>query len=262
MTWISVCGGRLCRLPDITNKEKDSISRRCAEYCKRILDECTADFARHAAIGYLCSYYAENGDMNKAEELARKMPPLAVGQEFLLYRIYKGSKKTEAAQILKTVLLTLMVRNLDLNYRQESGELLYSEDELHALNEKKIALTELLLENGDYGFFCGGLSCFYERSARRYASEGEAEKALSYLEKAADLAADFVKNMQKDTFTHTSLFLKGMTALSETVALGSEDNQAKQILQSMESKEYDIIRDFAGFQNLIKELEPYIDIKV
>ena len=262
MTWIPVCGGRLCRLPDITNKEKDSISRRCAVYCKRILDGCTDDFARHAAISYLCSYYAENGDLNKAEELARKMPPLASGQEFLLYRIYKGSKKTEAAQILKTVLLTLMVRNLDLNFKQESGELLYSEDELHALNEKKIALMELLFENGDYGFFCGGLSYFYERSARRYASEGEAEKALSYLKKAAALAADFVKNMQKDTFTHTSLFFKGMTALSDSVMLDSEDNQAKQMLQSMESKEYDIIRDSGVFKNLINELEPYIDIKV
>ncbi len=262
MKWIPVCGGRMCRLSDITKKEKDSIIRLCAEYSKRILDGCTDDFARHIAVEYLCSYYAENGETNKAEELAMKMPSMATGQEFLLYRIYKGSKKTEAAQILKTVLLTLMIRNLVLNYKLESGESLYSEDELYALNEKKIALLELLFEDGDYGFWGGGLSSFYEQSARRCASEGDTEKALSYLEKAADLAKDFVKNLQKDTFTHTSLCFKGMTALSKSVSLGSEDNQAKQILQNMGRKEYDTIRDTEVFKKLIKELTPYIDIKV
>ena len=262
MMWLPVCGGRMCHLSDITKKEKDSISRRCAEYCKRILDGCTGDFARQIAIEHLCLYYAGNGETNKAEELASKMPPMGSGKEFLLFNIYKGSKKNEAAQILKIVLLTLMIRNLDLNYKLESGELLYSKEELHALNEKKIAILELLFENGDYGFNSGGLSHFYELSARRYASEGNTEKALSYLEKSVRLAIDFVKNLQKDTFTHTSLFFKGMTTLTKNVMLDREDNQAKQIYVNMESKEYDTVRDSEAFKNLYKELEPYINIKI
>ena len=261
MTWLPVCGGRMCHLSDITKKEKDSISRRCAEYCKKILEGCTDDFARHVAIENLCLYYAGNGETDKAEELAMKMPPMSSCHEFLLFNIYKGSKKNEAAQILKIVLLTLFIRNLGLNYKLESGELLYSEDELHALNEKKIAIVELLFENGDYGFNSGGLSHFYELSARRYASEGSNEKALSYLEKSVRLAIEFVKNLQKDTFTHTSLFFKGMTALSKNVMLGSDDNEAKQILQSMEREEYDAVRDCAIFKKLSEELRPYIDIK-
>ena len=261
MMWLPVCGGRMCHLSDITKKEKDSIIRRCAEYCKRILDGCTGDFARQIAIEHLCLYYAGNGETNKAEALATKMPSMGSGKEVLLFNIYKGSKKNEAAQILKTVLLTLFIRNLGLNYETDPGKLLYSEEELHALNEKKIAILELLFENGDYGFNSGGLSHFYELSARRCASEGNTEKALSYLEKSVRLAIDFVKNLQKDTFTHTSLFFKGMTALSKNVMLGSDDNQAKQILQSMEREEYDAVRDCAIFKKLSEELEPYIDIK-
>ena len=261
MMWLPVCGGRMQHLSDITKKEKDSISRRCAEYCKKILDGCTDDFARHVAVEHLCLYYAENGETDKAEELAMKMPLMFSSHEFLLFRIYKGSKKNEAAQILKTVLLTLFIRNLSLNYETDPGKLLYSEDELHALNEKKIAIMELLFENGDYGFCSGGLSSFYELSARRYSSEGNTEKAFLYLEKAARLAIDFVKNLQEDTFTHTSLFFKGMTALSKNVMLGSDDNQAKQILQNMKRKEYDTVRDCAIFKKISEELEPYIDIK-
>ncbi|MBO4422860.1 MAG: helix-turn-helix transcriptional regulator [Clostridia bacterium] len=262
MKWLPVCGARMQNLSDITKKEKASISRQCVEYCKRILDGCTDDFARHIAVEHLCLYYAGNGETDKAEELAMKMPSMSSGRELLLFNIYKGSKENEAAQILMIVLLTLFIRNLGLNYKLESGELLYSEDELHALNEKKIAIVELLFENGDYGYNSGGLSHFYELSARKYASEGSTEKALSYLEKSVCLAIEFVKNLQKDTFTHTSLYFKGMTTLSKNVMLGSEDNQAKQILQNMERKEYDTVRDSDIFKSLSKELEPYINIKV
>ena len=133
---------------------------------------------------------------------------------------------------------------------------------MSALREKKIALLELLFENGDFGFYSGGLSYFYEESARYYASSGNTERALEYLEKAAHLAIDFITFMQKDTFTHTSLFLKGMVEQSRNVSLNSEDNQAALILKNMERKEYDIVRESNIFKKLSKELESYIQIKL
>ena len=133
---------------------------------------------------------------------------------------------------------------------------------MSALREKKIALLELLFENGDFGFYSGGLSDFYEESARHYASTGNVKRALEYLEKAAHLAIDFITLMQQDTFTHTSLFLKGMVEQSRNVALNSEDNQAALILKNMERKEYDIARESNIFKKLSKELEPYIKIKL
>jgi len=259
---LSICGDRLCKFSEIPCDEKDSIRRQCAEYCKRILDGCTDDFIRHAAVSNLCTYYAEKGEIHKAEELAGKMPVMVMSQDFLFANIYKGTKKNEVNQRLKTNLLQFMLKKFDSNYQLDSGERLYSSDELDALREKKIALLELLFEDGDFGFFSDGLSDFYEESARYYATTGNTERALECLEKSVHLAIDFITFMQKDTFTHTSLFLKGMVEQSRNVTLSSEDNQAAFILKNMSKKEYDIVRESNIFKKLSKELESYIQIKL
>lgn len=262
MIHLSNCGDRLCKFSEIAYDEKASIRQQCAEYCKRILDGCTDDFIRHAAVSNLCTYYAEKGEIHKAEELAGKMPVMVMSQDFLFANIYKGNKKNEANQRLKSNLLQFMLKRFDSNYKLDSDENIYSPEEMSALREKKIALLELLFENGDFGFYSGGLSYFYEESARYYASSGNVKRALEYLEKAAHLAIDFITFMQQGTFTHTSLFLKGMVEQSRNVALNSEDNQAALILKNMERKEYDIARESNIFKKLSKELESYIQIKL
>lgn len=262
MIHLSICGETLCEFSELTQDEKKSIRHQCAEYCKRILDGCTDDFIRHAAVSSLCTYYAEQGEINKAEKLARKMPVMVMSQDFLFANIYKGAKKNEANQRLKSNLLQFMLKRFDLNCNIDSEDRLYSQDELNVLREKKIALIELLFENGDFGFYSGGLSEFYEESARYYLSEGNFEKALACLEKATHLAIDFVTFMQKDTFTHTSLFLKGMVEKSSNVALNSSDNQAALILKNMERKEYDTVRENEKFRYISDMLKPYIKINL
>ena len=93
MIHLSFCGDRMCKFSEITHEEKDSIRHQCTEYCKRILDGCTDDFIRHAAVSNLCTYYAEKGEIHKAEELAGKMPVMVMSQDFLFANIYKGNKK-------------------------------------------------------------------------------------------------------------------------------------------------------------------------
>ena len=252
----------MCKFSEITREEKDSIRHQCAEYCKRILDGCTDDFIRHAAVSNLCTYYAEKGEIHKAEELAGKMPVMVMSQDFLFANIYKGSRKNQANQRLKSNLLQFMLKRFDLNCTLDSGETMYSFDDLNSLREKKIALLELLFEDGDFGFYSGGLSDFYEESARYYATFGNAESTLECLEKSVRLAIDFITFMQKDTYTHTSLFLKGMVEQSRNVSLNSEENQAALILKNMERKEYDIVRESNVFKKLSKELESYIQIKL
>jgi len=64
------------------------------------------------------------------------------------------------------------------------------------------------------------------------------------------LAIDFITFMQKDTFTHTFLFLKGMVEQSRNASRNSKDNQATLILKNMERKEYDIARESNIFKKL------------
>ena len=262
MSRLSTCGKRLCQSSDISREEKDSITLQCAEYCKRILKGCTDDFTRHAAVSNLCTYYAEKGELNKAKKLVRKMPFMTMSQDFLFADIYNGSKKKDAVLRLKSNLLQFLLMRFDSNYTLDSGEQQYSSNEMDLLREKRIALLELLFDDGDFGYYSSGLSSFYEESARCYASAGNKEKVFECLEKAAYLAIDFITFMQKETFTHTSLFLKGMVEQSRNVSLNSEDNQAMVILKNMDRKEYDVVRENEMFRHLSNMLKPYIEINL
>ena len=260
MMHLSICGNRICELSEFAPKEIDSIRQQCAEYCKRILDGCTDDFIRHVAISNLCTYYADRGEIHKAEELAGKMPIMVMSQDFLFANIYKGSRANEANQRLKSNLLQFLIKRFDINCKLDSDDNIYSLKEISVLREKKIALLELLFENRDFGFYSGGLSDFYEESARYYASIGNSERALEDLEKAVRFAIDFITFMQRETYIHTSLFLKGMIEESQNVSLNSGANQAALILKYMDQEEYDIVRQTEKFQSLSEELEPYIKI--
>ncbi|MBR6557992.1 MAG: helix-turn-helix transcriptional regulator [Clostridia bacterium] len=262
MAHLSICGNRLCKFSEIDEREKDLIRNQCAEYCKRILDGCTDDFIRHSAVSNLCNYYAEKGDILKAEELAGKMPIIVMSQEFLFSNMYNGTKQKDAKQRLKQILLDLLLKRFESNCKLDSGENLYSSEEMAILREKKIAILELLFEDGDFGFYSAGLSDFHEATARHYASLGNVERALDHLEKAVKLAIDFITFMQNETFTHTSIFLKGMIEKSSNVSLSGTDNQAAQTLANMGRKEYDIVRETEKFNKFSAMLEPYINVKL
>jgi transcriptional regulator with XRE-family HTH domain len=260
MMHLSFCGNRYCKASELTNEEKDSIKKQCVAYCKRILDGCTDDFIRNAAISNLCTYYAEKGETNKAKKLALKMPLINMSQEFLLAKIYKGTKSKKANQTLNQVLLGIFLQRFGTNYTLDSGENLYSPKESAALTEKKISLLELLFENGDYGYYSRGLSEFHEESARYHASVGNTEIALEHLEKAARLAIDFISNMQKGTFTHTSLFFKELIAESNSVCFINDSNPARFILKNMGQQDYDIVRETEKFKYISDMLRPFAEI--
>lgn len=259
---LSTCGNRLCQTSEITQEEKDSIRQQCVEYCKKILKWCTDDFIRHAATSSLCKYYSENGEIHKAKKLAGKMPIMVMSQEFLFADIYNGTKKKEANQRIKQMLVDALLKRFDTNYTLDSGETLYTPEETVILREKKIALLELFFEDGDFGFYSAGLSAFYEESSRYYAALDNTKIALEHLEKAARLAVNFITLMQKDTFTHTSLFLKGMVEKSSNVCLSGDDNQAAMVLKNMEREEYDTVRDTERFKHISDMLKSYIEINI
>lgn len=263
MLHISVCIDKICKFSDCyTAKEKSTMQNQCEAYCKRILDECTDDLTRHAAISLLCNIYAENKEIKKAEQLAANMPYIMMCQEYLFANIYEGTKKKDADQRLKSILLQSLIKRFDLNYPLDSGEYLYSSKEIASLREKKIALLELLFEDNDFGFYSAGLSDFHEESARYHASIGDAENTLIHLEKAVTLAINFIIFMQNESFTNTSLFLKGMTEKSCNVSLSIGDNQAAIILKKLKSKEYTIVSQTDKFKELTALLEPYINIQL
>ena len=257
MIHLTLCGDRIIKFTSCADAEKESIQTQCASYCNRILNGCVEDLTRHAAVSYLCTYYTDKGEIQKAEELAGKMPIMAMSQDFLRANIYKGTKNKDANQRLKFDLLQFLLRRFTSNYQLDSGEKLYSPAELEALREKKISLLELLFENGDYGFYSEALSDTCEACARYYATCDEPQQSLMYLEKAARSAVDFMEFMKSESIIHTSLLFKKMTESTSGISRNVPHNQAQIILKNMQRKEYCNMHETKQFMEIAAFLESY-----
>lgn len=253
ITWSIV----FMRTSGCKEQQKANITEECRQYSERILESSTDDDARHSAIQFLCDYYSGKNEIKKAEELASKMPTMCLSREFLLANIYRGMQQKDVDQLLKMNMLQFFTGGMNRNYKMDSGEYFYSADEIAMIRDKKLALFDLLFENGDYGFYNFHLSESHEMQARHYSTKNDVSKTIYHLSKATDAAIAFINYMRNETCTHTSLIFKGMDYSANKVSLTERDNIASKILSHMNGSEYDFIRDNAEFTGLKEKLVEY-----
>ncbi len=237
-----------------SEEEREEIYEECRRCSEHILDHSTDDFSRYTALEFLCGYYNRKGENEKAWEYAGKLPFLTMGQEFVYPDLNTGTEKALSDQNLKQTLFHFFVIRMLANYRLDSGEWLYTEDERMELRNKKFALFDLLYEQGDYGFFGEHLAESHEMQARCFAGKRNKEKCLYHLEKAANCAIDFIDYMKTDTFLHTSLLWKGFDNPGKHVSLSERENTATMILARLECEEYDFMRDDKEFGDVLVKL--------
>lgn len=230
--------------------ETESVKKECKYYCDRILDGCTVDTIRYTAIQYLCNYYAENGDIDQARDMANKMPFLSQSRDFLLAGIHEGTARKYLSQRLNYDLLQLLINRIPRNYRLDSDALLYSDQELVLLREKCAAVLNLLFEDGDYGFYHVVLSDIYRDQAQFFAGKKDETNALRYMEKAARHAIGFLQYMRQDKLTHSSQLFKGMQESPEGVMLSESDNIALQILKQLDSADFAFVKNRSKLETL------------
>lgn len=240
--------------------EKERMNEECRGYSEHILEHSLEDEQRYTAIKFLCFYYKEKGEMEKAWEYARKLPHLFDSRDFLIPELCVGSEKVEAERFLKFTLFGRFARSMLANYQMDSGEWLYTEEERMELRDKKFALFALMFEKGDYGFFNDHLAESHEMQAREYAKRQNKEKGLYHLEQAVESAIRFIEYMKSESFVHTSLMWKQYDSPSRGVSLGERENIATIILSRMEFPEYDSMREDAGFVALTKKLSEYAGV--
>lgn len=244
-----------CR--ECTNVEKEQIAEECRGYSEYILEHSVDDWARYSAIGFLSQYYHQKGEDEKALEHVLKLPPLCNSREFLFPELNTGTDKAHADQDLKLVLFHFFVIRMLANYQLDTGEWLYTEDELIKLRDKKFALFSLLFEQGDYGFFGHHLAESHEMQARKYAKQQDKEKCLHHLEQAVNSAVDFIDYMKSASFVHSSLLWKGFDYPSKRISLSERENIAAIILSRLEMQEYNFVRDDIAFSTLADRLSNY-----
>lgn len=150
--------------------------------CDRVLDECTLDQARYAALSILGSLYNEDGQFDKAIATAKRFPDHWMTKEEELEGCYDlGSDEwhTQLRENIWNTMHTLQVkiRNAALwsNFDDPAEQI--------RILKKSIALIELVFDDGDYGFCHYDLGELYIWIANRYVMINDFGTAFECYEK-------------------------------------------------------------------------------
>lgn len=220
---------------------------------EHILEKSNEDSKRHGAIQILCYSYRDVGRTDEAVKLAESMPLICESKESLLASIYSGNKAYAAKQNKIASLFQHISNSLFfLQTKLDSGEWAYTQEECAILRDKRIALLHLFFENGDFGFYHTHLCDTHREQAFYYAINNDEAKALYHLQLSAEHAIKFITSIDEDC---NSLIFRGMERGSWTT--GNSDNEAKNLLDKMESDVFDKIRKTEVFVNIKERLLDY-----
>lgn len=218
-----------------------------------ILDGCTNDQHRDSAKQVLIYAYRDKGENDKAYEIAKTLPWLGFSKEMFYPLLCKGSVGYNWQQILMERLFdTLGTKLGQMNKQLSDGTWAYTPAEMAAIREKQLALYNILIEDGNYGFYHNRLDNIHRGQASYYAEIGDTERTLHHLSAAADHAITFVTTEGEGEYT--SLLLRGQSA--GTFSTSSPDNNAQDLINFMSSPTFDFLRDDPAFTAILARLEP------
>lgn len=227
------------------------------ELYEKILDGCLDENIRLCTISDLCGFYARNGEREKAEEMALKLPIMCNSRDFIWAGTHGGNEGIQAEKRLLFSLLEFLSNRMIRNRKNDSGELLYTEDEICRLYEKRIELLRVMFENGDYGFYNDDLQEAYLHMAQYYAKHGDSNKALTNLDLAADCAIAFIEFAKCGNYEHTAIVFKGMRESGKGIWYPENDNSASELLNAMQAEEFNAVRSEAEFAAIQDKLNQY-----
>ena len=223
------------------NAQRKKFLAEAIKLGEEIFEGCTDDSLRQGAIQVMCFAYRDNGELDKAIKLTKKMPTIGISSQVLLsYVQCKGTTGYRNHQDELSVLFRFFESDFDDNRQLDSGEMAYTEEEMAALHEKKIALFDLVFEDGDFGFFNVHLSDTHRLQAAYYAGRKDIVKTLSHIGLAAKYAIEFTKNL--GAVKRTSLIFRGYDDEKGFFFTGDSDNDAAMLLKALESAEFDFVR--------------------
>ena len=215
------------------------------------MEGCTNDQIRSSSKQLLCFAYQHKGENDKAREIAENLPSLYITKQVLLAH-FPGNAGHEANQNLITTLLDLLSNKMRANKELDDGTRAYTEDEMAVIHHKRLALFELLIEDGNYAFYHTRLESIHMDLARYYAKKQDTENTLHHLSCAADHAIAFTRS--EGIGDYTCLLLRGNGSVH--FSTNSTENDAKVMLDHLSSPTYNFLRDTPEFAAILAKLEP------
>ncbi|MBR4083574.1 MAG: helix-turn-helix transcriptional regulator [Lachnospiraceae bacterium] len=247
----------LTHMLSITNNEekKRSLIQEGISFGEKILEECTNDNDRHMTIQSLCQLYKENGEPEKAINLAWKMPSRFGSMEFLLANIYTGTKRYERLKENLFITFSSLQNDLfPLNDPLDDGTLPYTNKEYIQILEKYLAIIDIVFEDKNYGFSVLWMGEVQMRLAMYYLREEQIEEAIRYMWSATRHAIWYDTEFRADG-AYTSLLFRGIDFGG--IHFNINANNCLLHLKKLELPEFDSIREHPEFKKIIEELQKY-----
>lgn len=225
--------------------------------CERVLDECTVDKTRYAALSILGGLYILDGKKDKAIETVSRLPDYWMTKDQELENCYDEGSAEWWAQLRENIwnyteILQVKIRNAAL-YATDRAEQL-------RLLKKAVSLIELVLDEGDYGFCHYHLCELYIWIANRYAMLNELDAAIDNYEKGFAHAKAY--DDLPRTSVHTSYLVRGKVQDMTNICSGTESNEVEREIQYLrECKVYEKVKDLPQMQALLAKYEPFMGKK-
>lgn len=230
--------------------------------CERVLDECTVDKTRYAALSILGGLYILDGKKDKAIETAKRFPDywMTEGEELEhCFDSENGEYDEWFAQHREniwdlTYLLLVKIRNSALTAKDldSYGKIKYF--------ETAVSLIKMIFDDGDYGFFNQELSDLYLWIANRYVMVNDLDRAFENYEIGFKHAKAY-DDLPKIT-THTSFLVKGKKLDMSKTNSDNEDNMVKRQINCLRSWGiYKKVKDLPQMQALLAKYEPFMGNK-
>lgn len=216
-----------------------------------VLDNCTVDEYRYAAIEILSSIYAIAGDKDKAVETIERFPTQCATKDKLLMVMLEGDRKSD--KIKENIFEYAELLSLSLRTLAFDGQ--YSDEEKVQILEKIEKLYAVLLESEEDRE--SELMCDVNRYlAAVYADKRDAENTLAYLNREADI----LQKLNYGIRAKASLARKeyGTDELTEK---HSDDAYylADELLYKIQNKRYDFVRDAEEYSKFVEKLERILE---
>lgn len=216
-----------------------------------VLDNCTVDEYRYAAIEILSSIYAIAGDKEKAVETVERFPSQCATKDKLLMVMLEGDKKLD--KIKENIFEYAEMLSLSLRTLAFGGE--YSDAEKTEILQKIVKLYDVLLESDEDRE--SELTCNVNRYlAAVYADSGDADNTLFHLNKEADLLLKLDRGIEAEA----SLIRKEY-GTGKPIEKHSEDAYylADELLYKVQHKRYDLVRYREGYSEFVEKLERILE---
>ena len=227
-------------------------ARELIPICERILRDCTDQEIRDSAIQLLVYTYSWRWSDIADEEKAVKYANMAGSIYTCREKLLESARFTEEGiqhnksrrHYNNLTYMDFLCINM-VNATQPRTH----EESIFAL-ETAVKLWETLLYDGNLLFYHCRVGCYCIRLAKHHAALGHEEDALVWLEKAYHHVKAFDGMPTEKNIPYTSVF-----ACEATAGRHPLDGCMEDLKRDMEDPVFDIVRENARFQKIIKETD-------